>query len=252
MRRLGPFGPLVICGLALSLLATSAQARSFKLGDLIGRFHSPEQPQQTEPPVAVYVPDDGDPFVLDRSTSPPLMRFQTNPEIWVLQPTPGPHGDMIYKNDLGEPVLRATRLGGMTLFTLQRPDGTAAALEGEAPPLHLPVITTLLALQQRLAQSSLRASRAVQRLIEFEDLNVTPDSATIIADAGEVASQAIISTAKHAYRRHFLDKLEKVTLTPARKPGARYKDGVLEIDLTPGQGLAGRPSSRRIEAAFTH
>ena len=50
----------------------------------------------------------------------------------------------------------------------------------------------------------------------------------------------------------FLDKLEKVTLTPARKPGARYKDGVLEIDLTPGQGLAGRPSSRRIEAAFTH
>ena len=47
-------------------------------------------------------------------------------------------------------------------------------------------------------------------------------------------------------------KLEKVVLSPARNPAARFKDGVLEIDLTPGEGLAGRPSSRRIEALFAH
>nr|QQZ52104.1 DUF4908 domain-containing protein [Phenylobacterium glaciei] len=45
-----------------------------------------------------------------------------------------PRGDIIYKNDLGEPVLRATRLGGLTLFTPDRPGGTAAALAGAVRP----------------------------------------------------------------------------------------------------------------------
>ena len=44
----------------------------------------------------------------------------------MLQPQPAPRGDVIYKNDLGEPVLRATRLGGVTVFTDHGPAGSAA------------------------------------------------------------------------------------------------------------------------------
>ena len=230
--------------------APQAQARTFNLKDLLGRPPASEQNQQSEPPVAVYAPDRGERFIFDRSASPPLLRFEASPEIWVLQAQPGPRGDMIYKNDLGEPVLRATRLGGLTLFTLERPDGTAASLEGEASPIRPAAIQSIFALQQHLAQASLRASRAMQRLIEFEAPDVTPESATLIADAGQVASEAIVTSAKHSQVHRLLSKLEKVVLSPARRPSANFRDGVLEIDLTPGQGLAGRPSSRRIEAVF--
>jgi hypothetical protein len=252
MRRLGPLGPFVICGLAAAVLATPAQARHFSLRDLIGRPAGPERFQRPGPTTAVYDPDRGDRFVFDRSVNPPLMRFESSAEIWVLQPQPGPRGDMIYKDDLGEPMLRATRLGGLTLFTTDEPEGIAAALDGEAPPLKPPVITKLLDLQQHLAQASYRASRAEQRLVEFEAPDVTPESATIIADAGMVASEAIVAASKRSDLRHFLDKLDKVVLMPARKPGVKYKDGVLEIDLATGLGLPGRPSSRKIEAAFAH
>jgi hypothetical protein len=247
MRRLGPCGLIVICGLAAALIGSRACARSISLRDLLGRPPTAEQNQTTEPPVAVYAPDNGARFVFDRSSSPPLMRFEASPEIWVLQAQPGPRGDIIYKNDLGEPVLRATRLGGLTLFTLDRPDGTAVALEGEASPIRPAAILSVIALQQRLAEASLRASRAVQRLVVFEAPDVTPESATLIADAGQVASEAIIRWARRADPRRLIDKLEKVVLAPARKPGARFQDGVLEVDFTPSQGLAGRPSSRRIE-----
>ncbi|MBV9511475.1 MAG: DUF4908 domain-containing protein [Caulobacteraceae bacterium] len=247
MRRLGPSGLLAVLGLTAGLVASPAAARSISLRDLLGGGPPTEQIQQTEPPVAVYTFDNGDRFVFDRSVSPPLMRFEASPEIWVLQPRPGPGGDVIYRNDLGEPMLRATRLGGLTLFTVSRPEGTAAALQGEASPLRPAAILSVLALQQRLVQASLRASRALQRLVVFEAPDVTPESATLIADTGEVSSEAIVDLARRADLRRLLDKLEKVVLSPARSPGASFKSGVLEVDFAPGQGLAGRPSSRRIE-----
>src|SRR5689334_4325157 len=81
------------------------------------------------PPVtARYETDEGSNFVFDRSAARPLLKFEDNPEIWVLQPAPGPRGDTIYRNDLGEPMVRATRIGGMTVFTERRPDSSPAAL----------------------------------------------------------------------------------------------------------------------------
>ena len=80
----------------------------------------------------------------------------------MLQPQPAPRGDIIYKNDLGQPVLRATRLGGLTVFTQERPSGAPAALVGDSNPLRLPVLGPE-ALLQKLAQASARASRAARR-----------------------------------------------------------------------------------------
>jgi len=252
MRRLGPLGPIVICGLAAAVLAGPAQARPLNLRDLLGHHPQSDMAESTGPAVGVYAPDRGDRFVFDRSVNPPLMRFESSSEIWVLQPQPGPRGDTIYKDDVGQPMLRATRLGGLTLFTNDDPEGAAAALEGEASAVKPQAITTLFVLQQRLAQASYRASRAVQRLVVFEAPDVTPDSATIIGDAGQVAAEAIVVAAKRTDLKHFMDKLEKVVLSPARKPAAKYKDGVLEVDLATGLGLSGRPSSHKIEAAFAH
>jgi Domain of unknown function (DUF4908) len=85
------------------------------------------------PPVARYMAGDGDRFILDRTGTVALLRFEHAEEIWALRPTPGPNGDTIYRNDIGQPVLRFTRLGGLTLFTPHQPWGEAVEVEGIAP-----------------------------------------------------------------------------------------------------------------------
>ena len=64
------------------------------------------------PPVARYLAGPGLSFIFDRSVVAPeaLLKFDDNPEVWVLQPSPAPRGDTIWRNDVGEPV--GTRVFG--------------------------------------------------------------------------------------------------------------------------------------------
>src|SRR6478609_2586857 len=82
------------------------------------------------PPVARYMAGEGKSFILDRSadSSEALLKFDDSPEVWVLEPSPGPGGVTIYRNDVGEPVVRVTRLGGVTLYTPRTPEGMPASL----------------------------------------------------------------------------------------------------------------------------
>ena len=199
------------------------------------------------PTVAHYVSEDGDSFVLDRSQGRALLKFDNSPEVWALQPHPAPRGDVIYKNDLGEPVLRATRLGGVTLFTEQRPGGSAAALEGGGSPLRLQPLGPQ-ALLERLAQASARASHAARRLIPF-DADANPSSSALIADAAVVASEAVVRMTHRSDSRALLTRFKQVRLAEGRRPGVELIRGSLTITVTPTLGLAGRPSSERILAA---
>jgi hypothetical protein len=236
-------------GVALLGFATSAYAgppESLR-EHLFGRPPS-EGRVSAAPPVARYVSEDGDAFVLDRSQGRPFLKFDSSPEVWALQPQPGPRGDVIYKNDLGEPILRATRLGGVTVFTDQRPEGSAAALAGGGDPLRLGVLGPQ-ALLERLAQASARASRAARRLIPF-DADATPASSALIADAAVVASEAVVRLSRIAEGRAILARIRHVELVEGKKPQAKLaKTGSLQITVAPAQGLAGRPSSERIVAA---
>ena len=151
---------------------------------------------------------------------------------------------MIYKNDLGEPVLRATRLGGITLFTDQRPGGAAAALAGPARPLRLAIMGPQ-ALCERLPQASARASRAARRLIPFE-AEATPDlgGADRRRRRGDQRGGGADGQARgrpQAPRPH-------LTGPPRRGPQGlrRPAQRLLEVTVAPPQGLAGRPSSDRI------
>jgi hypothetical protein len=196
------------------------------------------------PPVARYVSETGDIFILDRSQPKPLLKFEHSPEVWVLLPQPGPRGDVIYKNDLGEPVLRATRLGGVTVFTDARPSGAAAALAGGGSPLKLAPLGPQ-ALLERLAQASARASRAARRLIPF-DADATPASSALIADAAIVASEAVVRLTRTSDGRLVLAQLRRVQLIEGRKSSAELSRGTLKITVAPAQGVSGRPSSERI------
>jgi len=196
------------------------------------------------PTVARYVSEDGDSFILDRTQDRPLLKFDDSPEVWVLNPQPAPRGDVIYKNDQGEPVLRATRLGGLTVFTPHRPSGEAVALAGGGSPLRLPVLGPQ-ALAERVVAASGRASHAARRLIPF-DVEATPRSSGLIADAALVVSEAIIRISRRADASRLLAKFREVKLIEGRRPTASLSRGALQVTVVPSLGLAGRPSAERI------
>jgi hypothetical protein len=236
---------MVFAAVALALTACVAPAHAGSLREGLFRRGS-EQRQLTAPPVARYVSEEGDSFILDRTQPRALLKFDDSPEVWVLAPYPAPRGDTIYKNDLGEPVLRATRLGGVTVFTDGRPDGAAAALAGGGPPIRLTPLGPQ-ALLERMAQASARASHAARRLIPF-DADASPASSALIADTAVVVSEAVVRLMRRKDGRKVVAKLKQVRLAEGRTPGVQLVQGSLQITVAPAQGLAGRPSSERILA----
>jgi hypothetical protein len=229
------------------MLSLAASAQAGPLGSLREALggHLREGRESSGPPIARYISEDGDVFTLDRTGPKALLKFDNSFEVWALQPQQAPRGDTIYKNDLGEPVLRATRLGGMTLFSEHRPDGEAAALAGPGTPLKLAIMGPQ-ALFERLAQASFRASHAVKRLVRFE-AEATPASSALIADAALVTSEAMVRMSKRSQSRRFLDRILLVRLVEGTKAAAELNgDGVLQVTVAPPQGQAGRPSSDRI------
>ena len=203
--------------------------------------------QRTTLPVARYVSQEGDVFVLDRSQPRALLKFDDSPEVWVLRPQPAPRGDIIYMNDLGEPLLRATRLGGLTLFTPDRPAGTAVALAGGGSAIRLAQLGPQQLLE-RLAQASARATRAAHHLIPFE-ADASPGSSAITADAAMIAAEAVIRMARRTDAKTLLAKIGKIRLVEGRRSQAVLQKGIIQITVAPADGLAGRPSSDRVMAA---
>lgn len=202
--------------------------------------------ETTEAPMlARYVSEDGRAFILDRSQGRPLLKFEDGPEIWVLATSAAPRGDVIYKNDLGEPVLRATRLGGYTLFSETRPAGAAASMDGPGAALRLPVLGPQ-ALGDRLLQASYRAGRAARHTIVFQ-AEATPASSALIGDAAVITTLAILRVAQRKNPGVMLAGLNKVLFEEGRKPSVSCANGVLRVVIAPADGVAGRPSSFRIE-----
>ena len=242
----------VVCLALVCSPRAEAAAVQGSLGDVI--FGGGPQDDRGAPPplVARYVSDEGESFVLDRSSSTPLLKFEESQEVLVLSPSPAARGDVIYRNDVGQPVLRATKLGGLTLFFHGRPGGAPVALAGQAPGLRLPAISPSVLLQ-KLGQASIRASRAARHLIVFDAQfgaqELTPEAAAVFGDAASVAADAVVGIARQADGPGLLRRFGRILFQPGPKSGAKVSRGVMSLTVNPNQGLAGRPSSARIVQA---
>ena len=249
---------MALGAVAALLLSQTVAAKPHGLAEFIFGSHTAEPQRSAAPPVGRYIDDDGDTsFVLDRSSTVTLLRFEDNPEIWVLTPQPAPHGDVIYKNDMGETMLRSTWLGGLTLFARGHAGGAAASLVGEASQIRPTMVLSPSTLLLRLAQASAHSAHIVQRPVEFEAPEVTPLTASLVADAAGVATEAIASAWQTPNGRRMMIKLSKVLLVLGRKPSVNFSGGVLRIVVAPPPGglpardcVAGRPSSHRIAVAL--
>lgn len=225
----------------LSLAVPAAAGPGDKLRDSLFK----NRPGEIEhPPVACFVAEDGRIITLDRTQPAPLLKFEDSPEVWALLPSPAPRGDVIYKNDLGEPMLRATRLGGFTLFSDKRPGGEAVSRAAGCGPLRL-LFLSPQALGERMLQASVRSGRAARRPVVFE-AEATPRSAGLIADSAVLVTLAFLRLSNRDGGRAILSKVGKVQFAEGKKPSAAYSNGVLRIVVAPSQGLAGRPSSEKV------
>ena len=256
----------VLAGLAAlgaCALAGPVCAQSNTLRDaLVGRRPAQER-NFSAALVAQYRAEAGPSFVVDRTEPRAVyLKFEDQVEVWALRPTPGPRGDIIYKNDIGEPMLRATRLGGLTLFTDDQPQGSAAAVAGAAAPLRPAHITGPNALLQVFAQASARVSRAAQRLIPFEAEDVPAGAEPLFADAANLTAAAFVAIASEEGGRARVARISRVRVQAGAGAGAALTresrrpaspnapDQIVQITVAPLQGFAGRPSSGKVAAVL--
>ncbi|MFT4090021.1 MAG: DUF4908 domain-containing protein [Asticcacaulis sp.] len=205
---------------------------------------------RTAPPVARFTSDRGASFVFDRSQRNPLIQFDGENEVWALTPTPGPMGDVIFKNDMGEPVLKATRWGGMILFSKDRPTGDPVAITGQAEAFE-PGHISPSQLFQHMVRTSKRVSGSFKRLIRFEGDIDTPGVEYLFADAASVTADAMIELSTTREGRKLLEPVQEVRLMHGRPPGARIEGDTLVVKLDVSRGWSGRPSSKRVAKLLT-
>lgn len=243
LASLGGLAAAAVVGVTLPAYAQSFPHAITPFGDSLG---------PSNPPVARYVAGQGVSFTFDRAVDAPeaLLKFDGSPEVWVLEPSPAPRGDTVYRNDVGDPVLRVTRLGGVTLFTERTPEGMPAALLGSAEDLLPPPTIPLESFVQRAAQASYRASQVAAHAITFRTPNLVPLPWTPqFIDAFNVAVDAVVKLSRERKPKAFLTRLQEIQFVAGQKPDVTVNGAVMVITLVPARGFAGRPSSDRIRKA---
>jgi hypothetical protein len=221
--------------------ATPSWLRKAFAAHLIGRSGAPL--------VARYEIDSGGGFVLDRSSSHPLVKFEDDPEVWSLTVSRGPRGDLIYWNDLRQPLLRITKFGGVTLYTAKRPEGSAASMAGPGAPLRLRPVG-IEGLTRALFEASSRSTRAAQHLVAYEAPNADPTNDGLIADTATIVSEAMMGLAARPGGRSLMMRISKVDLRAVAEEAVAVRDGVLMVYIAPAKGISGRPSSLKIQQAL--
>ena len=241
-------------GLAFCCQASVAAAQTASLRDFLFGATSKTNPDVSLPAIAKYQSERGEGFVLDRTGGRrAVIKFDDSAELWALTASPGPRGDVIYRNDMGEAVLRATRLGGLTLFTADMPAGTAAAPLAVVQPPRQPQVYGPEALFQVLVQASGRASRAAQHLIVFDagDAVATPVTEPVFADAFLLTADAIVRVSAGGPAGHAAAaRVSKVHFVQGPDAQAAVVGHIVRITIAPDLGVAGRPSSQRIAAVI--
>jgi hypothetical protein len=201
------------------------------------------------PAAGQYASDSGQGFVLDRSGSRPLLRFDRSSEIWALRPSAAPRGDVIYRNDAGDQVLRVTPDGGMTLYTRAQPGGVPVSMVGPASPLTLPSISPAQLASHMIRQSSL-VSRAVGHLVIVDAEIETPGIMPVVAETISITSDSIARMARSENLRRQAQQVRRILVVEGARSQITFSQGTLRIMVDPRQGLAGRPSSVRIVRAI--
>ena len=199
------------------------------------------------PPVGRYASESGNEFVLDQSGAMPLLRFERSAETWVLRPSAAPRGDVIYRNDAGDQILRITPDGGITLYTRREPNGSPVSRVGGGESLAAPVLGPVQLFNLMNRRSGM-VSQALGRLVQINLPDVQSEALSV--EALVISTDAVIRMSRAPVARQRLERLRSITIVEGGRANVVYSRGDLRVTIDPSQGQAGRPSSTRVIQAF--
>jgi len=241
----------IVAALLLSIVtagAVLAQERGNAQAEQSQTLRNRGVPSRGAPPVGRYVSESGEAFTLDRSGQRPLLRFDRRDETWVLRATAAPRGDVIYRNDAGQQILRVTPGGGMTVFTSRAPGGSPASFTGPGETLAPPSLGPAQ-LFQLMARRSAMLSQNMGRLIEI-NVDTDEEAEGLTVEALILSTDAVLRIARSPTSRASLSQLRRIVIVQGGSAAVSYARGELRIVVAPTQGVAGRPSSARVIRAL--
>lgn len=201
-----------------------------------------------------YLAGDNVRFTLAANGDSFLLRFDNNPEVFVLYTGHASLGGRVLKYDSGETVLQVAGWGGITLYTDAAPTGLPAVRTGDA--------TVPTPQSASLPDIHNAAEDEAQHLAYMRGLrlNVTVDWSAIANDrtAREFAFDAMENTVRGldrfsisaGGREAIAHHLDTVMVEPSGKPTLILKTRTLFVTFNPANGYEGRASSRAIARAL--
>lgn len=168
-------------------------------------------------------------------------------EIYLLEATRAPRGDVVYRNANGEALLRIASYGGATVFWPGDPQGRAASKSfGDNPVLEL--LYTDYDTAQRRAQSATAMLSARTGAPIIFDLGAPPSeegaNATVLADAVVTVAKGLsIVSRDPTGARVIASRIDRVLFTPGPGPSVVLRGKILDIGYQSNVGIEGRPSS---------
>jgi len=193
-------------------------------------------------------------FTLDRDGAHYLLRFAGDPEIFVLYADHAALGGRVLKYDTNETAVRVAGWGGITLYTDKNPNGLPATRLGDSTPPATPDIS-LGALIQAASDETAHLAYADHLSLSFsaawnslaDDANLRALCFQTIQNTGLGLERfAATGAGAHALTSH----VTAVLIQTSGRPTLQLKNGQLIVTYDPGQGYAGRASSRAIARAL--
>ena len=176
-------------------------------------------------------------------------------EVFLATGQRGPRGDVIYKGENGDVLLRIMSYGGATVFWPGRTNGEAASKTyGDGGVLDLPPANRQDA-ERRAALAGAKFAALTGEAIAFDaGLEAPGDAADAAAHPAAVLADAIVRVAAgmadvaddETGARVLKDRIDRVRFETGPAPRLAIDGATLLVVYDPGADAAGRPSSRAV------
>jgi len=232
---------LILAGVPLSARAQAPFGLSF------------ERIGEVEP--GTYLAGDNVKFTLTANGDTFLLRFDGNPEVFVLYAGHASLGGRVLKYDSGETAMQVAGWGGATLYTDAAPNGLPAERTGDPTPVpELPDVS--LSDIQNAANDEMQHLAYMRglRMTVSADWNALANDANTRALAFDTMENTVrgldrfsySATGREALSRH----VDTLRIETAGRPTLTLKLKTLIVTFNPNRGYEGRASSRAISRAL--
>ena len=183
-----------------------------------------------------------------------LLRFDGNPEVFVLYSAHASMGGRELKYDSGETALQVAGWGGMTLYTDSAPNGLPTARTGDAVPPSLPNVSLSDIQNAANDEAEHLAYTRGLRLAFNADWGALAANSVMRAFAFDTLENAVRGLDRFslsaAGREALTHRVDTVTLAANNKPTLALNAKTLVVTFNPSRGYEGRASSRAIARAL--